>query len=316
MVNAQAPDRVEVGVERHVVLGSGQRRRRQIDRVHRSRSPCSRVHAEAAGGREHVEDIASRRDLTDADTVRTLVEEVARLLPGAHVGIEFQASFHEPDRAVGQVAGDHVAVDEPEGLAGLQVAGEAQHDAAATGEIEQRIDHRDQVGEPDGRVQLDHQDAREAIDDETGHAVVLAVEHAVREPVCVGGAGERRSDVERCTDRRSPPAGIDRRRFADVEDPELDRRVRVVERECDELAVVVEDHRDVADLGLVADRGDRFLEDPRVPGADVSQRIGRHAHGETLVARPRNTEQPSMQRWAAHGWNDAITPTSGVTSPE
>ena len=309
------PDGVEVGVELHVVLGGGQGGRRQVDGVHRARATGGGVDAESARRGEDVEHVASRRHLTHTDAVRSLIEEVAGLLAGAHVGVELQARLDEAHRTVGQVAGDHVAVGEAERLAGLQVAGEAQHDARAVGDVEQGVHDGDEVREPDRRVQLDHEHTGVAVDDEPRDAVVLAVEQAIRELVGVGGVGEHDPLVEGAADRRPPPVAVDLRRLAGVEDPELDRRVGVVEGERNELAVVVEDHREVAGDGFVADRGDRLLEHPRMSGADVAQRVGCDPHGETLVARARHAQQPPMDRWAAHGWNDAMTPTSGLTSP-
>ena len=255
------------------------------------------------------------RHLADADAIGSLIEEVAGLLAGADVGVELQAGLEEPHRAVGNTPGDHVAVLQTEGLAGLQIAGEAQHHARAAGGVEQRLDDRHEVREPDRGVELDDEHVGVAVDDEAGHAVVLAVEDSVCEVCSVGIGRERDADVEGGADRRVPPVVVDRRRLADVEDAELDRRVGVVERQRDELAIVVEDHGEIAGGRLVADRGDRLLEHPRMPGADVAERVGGDADGEALVARAGHPQQTLMQRVTGHGWNDATTPTSGATSP-
>jgi len=58
------------------------------------------------------------------ESVGALVEEVAGLLAGAHVGFEGEAALGEAHGAVGDDTGNHVAVAETECLAGLEVAGQ------------------------------------------------------------------------------------------------------------------------------------------------------------------------------------------------
>lgn len=199
-----------------------------------------------------------------------MVKKVAGLLAAAHVGFEDQAALGEADRRIVEVPGDHVTVGQAKGLPGSHVSGQPQHHRAGPGCGEQGVHQHRQVWEPHRRVQLDHQRVGVPVDHKPGHGVVFAVDQPV------GGSSPGLCGDERCPTGggRHHPLGpevlIDLDGPADVEDPDRNGGVGVVQPNGRKLALVIEDDGQVARRALVVDRGHRTLVHPGVPPPNLA----------------------------------------------
>src|SRR3954452_23314039 len=133
--------------------------------------------------------------------------------------------------------------------------------------------------DPRRRVQLDDEGVCVAVEDEAGKAVVLAVEH----PIPVSVVADHGASFDGRADALLPEGRVDVDRLAGMKDPNPYRRARIPQPDGDEVAIVVEDHREVANRAAVADRRDRFVEHPRMTGGDLAAGVRGDANGHSLV---------------------------------
>ena len=206
----------------------------------------------------------------DADPVVPLVEEVAGLLAPHDVGLERQPVLAERHRLAPaarrrarrrRTPGAGARAPRPSRRTIALRPGERRRAPSTTAP---------NVGQPGRRVGLDDERRVVAVDDQPGEAR--------RSRRARRGSRSCASDAASVARRSSdaaiavvPPVVVDRHRVAVVQDPDPDRRRRVVQPDRGEAPAVVEHDGEVARRAVVADRRHRARRRPtggrRGPGA-------------------------------------------------
>ncbi len=145
------------------------------------------------------------------------------------------------------------------------------------------------MGEPGRRVDLHDRDTVVPVDHQAGKAVVLSV----HEPV--GGRGgrllERPAALDRSGEPGRPEVVVDRGGFPRVQDPHPYRGPGVPQADRREPPAPVEHHRQVAGSTVVAHRGDRRIEEPRMPTPDLTQCVGGDPHRDPAGTGPGKVDR-------------------------
>lgn len=261
-----------------ISLRGGDRRCRDINRVHEAGTTRSGVDREPTRAGKHIEHRSVVSYGSNPLSVVALVEEMTGLLAVKHIGLERQTILQKQHRPRDLRSKEHHAIDKTKrhGLGRLRyVSAQAQDNSIDTLHRGELGDDRTKMRVPRDRIHFNDEGVRVSIRDEGTDAIVLPEEHAVPRGV---RAAERLACGNGRIDNTGPVSIIDRERLARVQYANSNRRVGVPQADGGERPVVIEHHRQRSGWGRRVTAGDRVGVDPGVATSDLAQGIFCHPH--------------------------------------
>ena len=272
-------------IEGHVGSSQGERRSARIDRGDRRGPAGGCVNRETTGASENVEHAAVGAERADQLPIVSLVEKVAGLVTLEQVGLEAKAVLPERDRAVvpGSVDDRPVALPRPTAACGLvdhHLSAKPQDHVVALGLRRDCCGQVGKPGQPRGGVQLDDDVVLVLVDHESAQPIVFSVDQSVSGGVFA--LEQRGPSLSGPVNGVMQPGVVNGQGVADVQDPDGDRRSRVVEPDPQEPSIVVEDHGEIARPARLG-RSNRAVENPRMSGPNAPLGVFRHANRDSTL---------------------------------